>query len=43
MILISYYLPVPNQHNSYTPTFSNFFGENKEIQSKLHSILLTLW
>ena len=31
-----------NYHN-YRPSFSNFFGESKEIQSKLDSIVLTLW
>ena len=36
-----------NTYNIYQPlitTFSNFFGEGKEIESKLHSIvLLPLW
>ena len=27
----------------YRLTFSNFFGESKEIKSKLHSIVLILW
>ena len=52
MILISHYLPVQTHHNNYRSNFSNFFGESmklyfhgesKEIQSKLHSIVLTLW
>ena len=29
--------------NNYRQTFSNFFGGSKEIQIKLHSIVLTLW
>ena len=41
--LISHCLPVQTNHNNCRPTFSNFFGESKEIQSKLHSIILTLW
>ena len=36
MILISHYLPVQTHHNDNTPTLSNFFGESKEIQSKLN-------
>ena len=40
MILISLYLPVQAHRNNYRPTFSNFFEESKEIQSKLHSIAL---
>ena len=43
MALISHYLPVQTHHNNYRPTFGNFFGESKEIQIKLHSIVLTLW
>ena len=43
MILISQYLPAQIHHNNYRPTFSNCFGENKESQSKLHSIVLNLW
>ena len=43
MILINHYLPAQTYHNNYRPTFSNFFGESKEIQGKLHSIVLTLW
>ena len=43
MILINQYLPVQTHHNNYRPTFSGFFGESKEIQSKLHSIVLTSW
>ena len=36
-------LPAQTYHSNYGPTFSNFFGESKEIQSKLHNIVLTLW
>ena len=43
IILISHYLPVQTHPNNYGPTFSNFFGESKEIQSKLHCIILILW
>ena len=39
-ILIDHYLPVQTHHNNYRAAF---FGESKEIQSKLHSIVLTLW
>ena len=38
-MLISHYLPVQTHHNNYRTTFSNLFGESKEIQSKLHSIV----
>ena len=34
-ILISHYLPDQTHHNNYRPTFSNFLGESKEIESKL--------
>ena len=43
MILISQFLPVQTYHNNNRQTFSNIFGESKEIQSELHSIALTLW
>ena len=43
MILNSHYLPVQTQLQHYRPTFSNFFGESKEIQSKLYCIVQTLW
>ena len=43
MILISHNLPVQTHYNNTRPTFGNFFGESKESQSKLHSIVLTLW
>ena len=33
---------VQTHHNNNISTFSNFFGESKEIQSKLQSIVLTL-
>ena len=29
-----------SNYSNYSPTFINFFGESKEIQSKLHSIVL---
>ena len=41
--MICHYLHVQTHHNNYRPTFSNLFGEIKETQSKLHSIILTLW
>ena len=43
MILISQYLSVQTNHSNYRLTFSNLFGESKEIQSELYSIVLTLW
>ena len=43
MTLISHFFPVQTYHNNYRPTFGNFFGESKEIQSKLDSIILALW
>ena len=43
MILIRHYLPVQIHQNNYKPTFSNFFGERKEIQSKMQIVVLTLW
>ena len=43
MKLISHYLPVQTHHNNNAPTFSNYFGESKETESKLHHIVLTLW
>ena len=44
MILIPNYLPLQSQHNNYRPTFSKSkVKESKEIQSKLHSMVLTQW
>ena len=43
MILISHYLPIQTHCKDYKQMFSNFFGKSKEIKSKLHSIVLTLW
>ena len=40
IIIISHYLPVQTHHNNHKQSFSNFFGESKEIQNKLHSIVL---
>ena len=31
-----------NHHNTFRPTLCNFFGECEKIQSKLHSIIITL-
>ena len=42
-ILIRLCLPVQTHPNNYRPTFSNSLNESKEIQSKLRSIVLTLW
>ena len=40
--LNSHYLPVQTHHNNFSIILSNFFGKCEEIQSKLHSIVLTL-
>ena len=42
MTLNNQHLPVETHHNSFRLTLSNFFDECEEIQSKLHSIVLTL-
>ena len=42
MKLNNQHLPVETHHNSFRLTLSNFFDECEEIQSKLHSIVLTL-
>ena len=42
MTLNSHHLPVQTHHNNFRLTLSDFFGECQEIQSKLHSIVLTL-
>ena len=42
-ILIRLYLPVQTHPKNYRPTFSNSLNESKGIQSKLRSIVLTLW
>ena len=39
--LNSQHLPVQTHHNNFKLTLSKFFGECEEIQSKLHSIVLT--
>ena len=41
-ILTNHHLPVPTHHSKFRLTLSNFFGECKEIQSKLHSIITIL-
>ena len=42
MILTSCYLPVQSHHNNFRLNLNNLFGERKEIQSKLQSIIITL-
>ena len=42
MTLNSHHLPVQTQHINFILTLSNLFGECEEIQSKLHSIVITL-
>ena len=42
LTLNSYHLPVQTHHITFILTLSNLFGECEEIQSKLHSIVLTL-
>ena len=42
IILISHYLPVQTRQKNCTPILNNVFRNNKEIQSELHSIVLTL-
>ena len=43
LINLPLYLPAQTLHYNYRPTLSNLFGESKEIEIKLHSIILTLW
>ena len=42
MILNSHHLPVQSHHINFVLTLSNLFGKCEEIQSNLHSVVLTL-
>ena len=42
MTLNSHHLPVQTHHINFILTLSNLYGECKDIQSKLHGIVLTL-
>ena len=42
MTLNSHRLPAQAHHINFILTLSNLFGECEEIQSKLHSIVITL-